>query len=500
MSKRKHTGDFSESLIQRYLDTKAYETRELTREQYVDACRAVWNKVKYDPEYERKVIIDFLQPLTLAQLIGADQLSADFLDTPFLEAPVHGFEDKRDIECLVMLTARVPPPGSREVVQSAVAETFRPAEMPTEPAEATADFYLVALFDVLGFSALVQRIGADAILGVYQELIATTILNTNFTGLARVEYQPGRYTIGGVYAPIGYAYFSDTILLWTPARLTHFAPFLARCGDLICEALRIGLPLRGAISAGEAIMHKASQTFLGSALVEASNIEKNQAWIGATLGEGFNVKDLKEGLTETLVVPLFCEHFKPTMEVTFPYLTLDWVSRWRTGDTADLIRLLESMRDRAPEPNRTYYDNTIAFTRYRELDDDQARRQYLRSSSFRVRNLEKVNLKALSGRPIILKVRNAIPHCGFVLSFPDSRVAASKKLKSLLDDNLLFVRRLDYGTYLDTLPKTPGAAFNLGDSGAVWIAAKEGVEYLDVFIRDPKAPGRERAVDIQIIE
>jgi hypothetical protein len=233
VSGRTDTGDFSESLIQRYLDTKAYEARGLTREQYVEACRVVWNKVRYDPEYERKVIIDHLQPLTLGQLIGADQLSADFLDAPFLEAPVHGFEGNRDIECLVMLTARVPPPGSHEVVQYPVAETFRPAEIPPEPAEATSDFYLIALFDVLGFSALVQGIGAEAILDIYKNLIAATILNTNFTGLARVEYQPGRYTIGGVYAPIWYAYFSDTILLWTPARLTHFAPFLARCGDLI---------------------------------------------------------------------------------------------------------------------------------------------------------------------------------------------------------------------------------------------------------------------------
>lgn len=498
MSERRHAGDFSEDLVKHYLDTRAYEARGLTREQYVEKCRRVWNAKLYDPEYERKVIIDFLQPITLAQLIGADQLSADFLDTPLLQAPVHGFEDKQGIECMVILTARVPNEVSPEIVPTRVSETFRPVDIPVEPTDPVADFYFVALFDVLGFSALVQRIGAQAILGTYQDLIARTILNTNYTGLGRIELTPGQHTIGGFYAPINYAYFSDTIILWTPARLTHLSPFLSRCGDLICEALKLGMPLRGSITAGEAVMHKATQTYLGMALVEASDIEKHQQWIGATLGVGFAVKDLKEGLNETLVVPLFCEHFKTTMRLSIPYLTLDWVNRWRSG-TDDLIQLLEALKARAPNANKAYYDNTIAFVRYRELDNDQARAQYLRATTYRVRALDKVNLDAIRNRPVILKVRDEIPHCGFLLIFPDEVVNSSPELKNLSDESLLFVQRLDYESFLDQLPAS-GGAFNLGESGVVLTVAKQHVEYLDVFNLDPSAARSEAAVYLEIIE
>ena len=153
-------------------------------------------------------------------------------------------------------------------------------------------------------------------------------MNTNYTGFGRIKLGKNRYVLGGFYAPVSYTYFSDTILLWTTAKFTHISPFLAKCADLICEALKIGMPLRGSVCLGAAVLHKTANTFVGTALVEASEIEKNQRWIGATLGIGFMLNGVKEALGETLVVPLFCQHFKEEMKLTFPYLTLDWVSRW----------------------------------------------------------------------------------------------------------------------------------------------------------------------------
>jgi hypothetical protein len=54
------------------------------------------------------------------------------------------------------------------------------------------------------------------------------------------------------------------------------------------------MPLRGGVCLGKAIMNKAANTFVGEALVEASELEKNQRWIGATLGSVF-VKRLDYG-------------------------------------------------------------------------------------------------------------------------------------------------------------------------------------------------------------
>jgi hypothetical protein len=85
------------------------------------------------------------------------------------------------------------------------------------------------------------------------------------------------------------------------------------------------------------------------------------------------------------------------------------------------------------------------------------------------------------------------------LSFSDEMLAASSDLRDLIKDNLLFVRRLDYQRFLDSLPKTAGE-FDLFESGAVWVAAKEGVEYVDIFLNDPNAPERNRAVDIDVVD
>ncbi len=471
----------------------------MTREQYVQLCRDIWDKTKYDPEYERKVLIDFSQPVTLGQLVGADQLTPDFADSALLAAPVAGgFDGKHDIECLVLLTARVPAADSANILQSRVAETFAPAQIPSEPSEALPDFYILALFDVLGFSALVQRIGAEAILSLYKDLIARTVVHAKYTSLARLELSPGNYTIGGSYAPIGHAYFSDTILLWTPARLTHLAPFLARCSDLICEALKLGLPLRGSISAGEAVMHKASQTFLGSALVEASDIEKNQMWIGATLGEGFVVRDLKDALSETQVVPLYCDHFKPTMPISFPYLTLDWPERWGPNKEG-LVRMLEGMRQGAPPKNLPYYDNTLEFLRYRELDSPQARALYLRAPVFRVVNLRKVNLDGLRNRPIILKVRGEIPRSGYLVRLPTRVLKTNRKLRRFCANHLLFVRRLDWAAFLHHIGSAVNV-HNLLESAFVSCSDVSAVEYIDAFNLDPDASQFGEPGEVYVVE
>jgi|GEM_PF-1261973 len=499
MTREKIVGEFSESLIKGYLADKTYEKRGLSRQQYVEKCEAAWAQIKFDPEYERKVIVDFSQPVTLNQLFGLDGLEVDFTDTALMKPIVHGFEDKRDIECMVLLAAPASNKGE-EVTFTKVSEMFRPAN-PTPEAESLAQqLYFVALFDVLGFSALVAEQGSEALLATYQDLIAKAVLNTNYTGFGRIKVGPNQYGVGGFYAPVNYAYFSDTILLWTTNQFTHVSPFLAKCGDLICEALKIGMPLRGSVCFGEAVMHKGSHTFLGSVMVEASDIEKSQKWIGATLGTGFMLNDLKEAVSEALVVPLFCEHFKSEMKLTFPYLTLDWVSRWRAKANPDLFVTLEALKAKAPEKNKSYYDNTIAFVKFAELDDLEVRGQFLRATTYRILTLSRIRLEAMPLRPVVLKVVNEIPYCGFVLTLPPEVLEANKELRDLFEKRILFVKRLDYPKFIESLPDTPGAGFDLAASGVVLSVEKKDVEYLDVFNLDPNAPPTERQMNFEIVE
>lgn len=440
-----------------------------------------------------------LSRATLNQLFGLDGLEVDFVDTALMKPIVHGFEAKTDVECLVLLAAPAPD-NHGKITLAKVSEMFRPASPKPEVESLEQELYLVALFDVLGFSALVAEKGGEALLETYQELIAKAVLNTNYTGFGRIKVGPNQYGVGGFYAPVNYTYFSDTIMLWTTRQFTHVSPFLAKCGDLICEALKIGMPLRGSICFGEAVMHKPSHTFLGSAIVEASDIEKNQRWIGATLGTGFMLNDVKEALSETLVVPLFCEHFKPEMKLTLPYLTLDWVGRWRAKANPDLIATLDAMKAKAPEKNKPYYDNTIAFVKYSDLDDFKARGQFLRATAYRVLNRARIILDAMPPRLVVLKIINEIPHCGFVLTFPPESLEANQELRDLVEKNILFVKRLDYPKFLESLPDASGTEFDLAASEVVLSIEKKDVEYLDIFDLDPNAPPTERQLNVKIVE
>jgi hypothetical protein len=118
-------GKFREELIKAYLDGLVYEKRGLTREQYIEKCQGVWNKVRYDPKYEKKVIIDFSQPVTAATLFGVEEGEVEFMDAAVADLPVAGFEAKRDIECLRVLAKRASGPSRGQKVP--VSERWRPA-------------------------------------------------------------------------------------------------------------------------------------------------------------------------------------------------------------------------------------------------------------------------------------------------------------------------------------------------------------------------------------
>lgn len=479
-------GEFSENVIKKYLDDKVYEKRGWTKEYYIEECKKAWNKTIYKPEYERKVIVDFSEPLTVTQLFGIEENEIDFVDKAITTLPVHGFENKKNIECLVFLAAKKPNEKG-EMHQVKIRDAFKPVDADVfEKESSEQSLYLVALFDVLGFSNLVLEKGSKAILDTYQELMNLTVLSKNYTAFERIKVGFNNYVMGGTYTPIKYSYFSDTIILWTTNNATHVSSFLAKCADLICEALKIGMPLRGSICFGEGILNKSTNTIVGGALVEASNIEKNQKWIGATLGETFVLQELKDVMSETLVVPLFCEHYKDEMKVAFPYLTLDWITRWKEKKFPDIISVLEKLKSIAPEKNKIYYDNTINFVKYTELDDVHSRAIFLRTTTYRIKNLEEFDLHRLHMQPVILKVKKEIPHCGFVLTFPEELIRRNKSFKAFIKDNIIFVNRLYRKEMIDFFSTLGEKQLNLGDAGFIQQVSKKHVEYIDMFHYDEK--------------
>ena len=84
------------------------------------------------------------------------------------------------------------------------------------------------------------------------------------------------------------------------------AGFLEKCCIIFCEALKRGIPLRGVVSCGMAIMDEESHIFLGKPLAEAAKAEPHQNWLGAGIGRTINnihPMDMK------YILPYF-KHFK----------------------------------------------------------------------------------------------------------------------------------------------------------------------------------------------
>jgi hypothetical protein len=220
--------------------------------------------------------------------------------------------------------------------------------------------YLLALFDVLGFSDRVSRDGVAKTLSTYRDLIVTAVLEPARRCLGTVLTPEGRiFTV--FVLPVRYAYFSDTILLWVPLQQVFAAAFVTRCADLMCHALRREVPLRGAISLGEAVMHKGTNIYLGKPLIEAAKIEKGQNWVGLTLG----VSAIWPAFIAELDGPSIIEYTAPMKKKYAKHaspVVVDWPRIWRDSQKDSAKDYLTRLNK--DKKHSHYYENAQIFVDY----------------------------------------------------------------------------------------------------------------------------------------
>jgi len=221
--------------------------------------------------------------------------------------------------------------------------------------------YAFAMFDVLGFSEWVRTTDLQVILDAYQQLIERAVLRPNEKGsLSTVQTPEGAmFAVGG---PPCYAYFSDTILLWCPLIPPAVADFVERCSDIVCEALTMNIPLRGAITLGDAVLDNKSGFFIGKPIVEAHNLERGQEWIGLTFGNSAVWSPFLVQLHGTTII-----EYKPPMkdqlrEYSSP-IVIDWPRRWRDTHGGECPSAHLRKLNTKPEFARKW-DNTIKFAEF----------------------------------------------------------------------------------------------------------------------------------------
>lgn len=267
--------------------------------------------------------------------------------------------------------------------------------------------YSIALFDILGFSNYVETHGNKAILELYEKLLnlvhkqaSISPENDNLAG----SVVPIR--ISEDWKHIGYAanangfisvcHFSDTFLIYVnyclckpgfwladtkeepyPLLLGEigtrhypivyekhpiYLSFLQTCMDFFCQAIVDGIPLRGCIGTGLAIMNQDKSIYLGEPLVEVAKGETAQNALGIAFGKSFNnshpvyndyfipylahIKDEKESKN--------CKYLSPMM--------LDWARYWRESPNFNKYSLKNCINKMNKNPAASfYYDNAIKF-------------------------------------------------------------------------------------------------------------------------------------------
>lgn len=242
-------------------------------------------------------------------------------------------------------------------------ESHLPTEEPPEPEE---DLFLLAYFDVLGFKSMLARLGADGILGLYRQVFETTIKhaveNKRWCSSPGCSPDGTGYTVMQ-FIPVETAHFSDSLLVWAPGQPAFFWGFLDRVMDVFCEALKIGVPLRGALAIGPAVLHKRTNIFVGHPIVEASSLEAGQDWLGVACGPSFRQ-------IPPQIFPIRADQFllynppmKPGRSGLAGGLALDWPRWWREHYSDDIEHVITTLRDQSPPICAKYYDAAIDFAR-----------------------------------------------------------------------------------------------------------------------------------------
>lgn len=256
--------------------------------------------------------------------------------------------------------------------------------------------YLVALFDILGFEQKLKEIGLKEMLSRYEALIE--VVNYRKKQVKQVFGDFGfseapHWSSDGdifIFNEIHGAYASDSILLWTnrtwpeargktveeckshlsdPANAWAFQPipcdnFLDVCNDIMCRSIEVGLPLRGAVSVGEAIFDGSRDIFLGQPIVDAAHLEKGQQFIGTS----FCSSAINQIIPKRYLLQ-FDRHIKDGYEKNWSGLVLDWPRHWRKTRSLDLSKIILGMDTSIN--HSAYYKNTLDCISFSQKFADQ---------------------------------------------------------------------------------------------------------------------------------
>ena len=274
--------------------------------------------------------------------------------------------------------------------------------------------YSIALFDILGFSNFVEKNGTQVVLELYNKLVELIHrMESHFDGITPhcgsvvpvpvcADWKLNQLVVDG-NGYIHICHFSDTFIIYVnymfektawwlsdsfyePYPLTlgelgteyctlfydkhHiYVSFLQLCMEFFCEAVKAGIPLRGCVATGMAMMNKHQSVFFGRPLVEAARGEPAQNALGVAFGRSFNNYH-----------PVYNRYFIPYLghmkekdkkaEFLSP-MVLDWPRFWRGHPEFKELSIADCINKMNTDPAfSSYYDNAIQFASFSEQHKD----------------------------------------------------------------------------------------------------------------------------------
>lgn len=214
----------------------------------------------------------------------------------------------------------------------------------------------LCFFDVLGTSKLIERGEIEKVYSLYEYVSGLT---ENISGKLCLGAQP----VGdGTLVPCFFTqniysdHFSDTFIMWSNFGVPSFPPFLDTCMNVFCEALAEGIPLRGCVSIGEAIMNRSARQYVGEPLSESAKGEVGQRWLGFTAGRSF----LQAPSFDVRHYIPWTDHLKDADSPVLTTFSFDWPRWWRENRPDD-DALSAIQRMNTDERFSSYYDGAAAF-------------------------------------------------------------------------------------------------------------------------------------------
>lgn len=208
---------------------------------------------------------------------------------------------------------------------------------------------IVALFDVLGFSARVRNTELQQLGRSYRDLLSLKRRVGNVPVIRMGEGEVDEWESPS-------AVFSDTILFWADAEPESAESFLTTCSELLAKSLNAGWPLRGAIAIGESILDRNARVFIGEPIVEAYRLEEAQNWIGAAVHPScINHPEVGSLFTQGENVVQYPPPLEQDYSTQVNY-SIEWSSR-----TTDWETKLETLEQDAPASAQKKYQATREF-------------------------------------------------------------------------------------------------------------------------------------------